>query len=160
MPQYLPVNPMQGVQPIQPRLSQPISNIFPSYGQFPSTYPYNTLNPQLFQQPTNLQTNLPLQNIQPDLPSTIDPSAGIYAPIPFASQLLQQKINMIQPQPLQQEPQQQINDQTNGTNNLNSAQVIPEIPKSNINRGIYKDDTREAKRAKVEFQRTYSHCLY
>jgi hypothetical protein len=137
MPQYLPI------QPVPPRNeSQQAPNMFPPYGQFPSTYPYNTLNPQFFEQ-SNLQPNL-----QPNIsaqPATVNPSAGIYAPIPFAGQSLHSGMQNVMiyasngPQYASHEPA------TNHVSEIVSGPVSRE--------GVYVDDTRNTKRPKIEPKR-------
>ena len=181
MPQYLPIQPLQSMQqPQQPQPQQPQQqlpqqqqsnpNIFPSYGQFPSTYPYNTLNPaQFFDQSFQ-------QNIQPNTttvnPAIINPSSsssvGMYAPIPFVNQSLQPGIQpsmtsmssngggggQFQPQlmpstgqgpPISTQQQQH-------PRHLDFAVEITDPPP----RGVYIDDTRNVKRPKIEQKRTIS----
>jgi hypothetical protein len=133
MPQYLPI------QPNQPRNGQPMSDIFSAYGQFPSTYPYNTLNPQFFEQ-------VNLANIQPNIstqPATVNPSAGIYAPIPFVGS-----------QSLYPGMQNIIPFKSNGSQD--SSKVAAEVKKEPVNRdGTYSDDTRNAKRPKIDEKRNF-----
>lgn len=143
MPQYLPI------QPVPPRLeSHQAPSTFPPYGQFPSTYPYNTLNPQFFEQP-NLQ---PI--IQPNVsaqPATVNPSAGMYAPIPFAGQSLHPGMHTVMaytsngPQYLSHDP---ANNHVSGVS-------------GSINReGAYIDDMRNVKRPKIEPKRFTLSRLY
>ena len=128
LPQYRPI------QPLQPRPEQlNPATIFPNYGQFPSTYPYNTLNPQFFEQP-NLQSTVN--------PVTINPSAGMYAPIPFAGQSLHPGMRNF------------TDYQTNGPQFVNSdpsrQQMSEEIANRSVKReDVYMDDTRTNKRAKI-----------
>ena len=136
MPQYLPL------QPVQPRLDQQTSNIFPSYGQFPSTYPYNTVNPQFFQQTNHLVPNMPAQ------PTTVNPSAGLYAPIPFIGQSLHPGVQNI------------VNYNSNGANYhplpISNNQSVINQPTANppaIREDVYLDDTRDIKRPKIEIKR-------
>lgn len=133
MPQYLPI------QPNQPRNGQPVTNIFTPYGQFPSTYPYNTLNPQFFDQVNlaNIQPTIPIQ------PTTVNPSAGVYAPIPFVGS-----------QSLYPGMQNVIAYKSNGSQD--SSNVAAEIKKEPSNReGVYSDDTRNVKRAKIDEKRNF-----
>ena len=138
MPQYLPI------QPLPSRTeSQQALNMFPPYGQFPSTYPYNTLNPHFFERP-NLQPS-----IQPNVPvqlATVNPSAGMYAPIPFAGQSLHPGM------------------QNTMTYTSNGPHYAPHDPANNhvgveivgqplSREGIYIDDTRNVKRPKIEPKR-------
>ena len=139
MPQYLPI------QPVPPRSqSQPAPNMFSTYGQFPSTYPYNTLNPQFFEQP-NLQPS-----IQPNLsaqPATVNPSAGMYAPIPFAGQSLHPGMQNVMVY-ASNGPQYASHDPANN-------HIPVEIVGGPISReGVYIDDTRNVKRPKIEPKRT------
>jgi hypothetical protein len=133
MPQYIPI------QPLQPPSKQPTpATIFPNYGQFPSTYPYNTLNPQFFQQ-ANLQSTVN--------PATINPSAGMYAPIPFPGQSLHSGMQNV------------MDYQTNGPQFTNSDpsrhQVSVEVSSRPITReDVYIDDTRTNKRPKIVVKRT------
>jgi hypothetical protein len=137
MPQYHPIQ--TTMQPQLQPAQQSNTNPFPSYGQFPSTYPYNTLNPHFFQQ------NLP-QSQAPPQTTTVNPSAGMYAPIPFVNPPFNQ----------QQHPgMQNLMDM-----NPNGSQLAPQIrPKAQgsvdmSNRpmveGVYMDDTRNVKRPKIE----------
>jgi len=170
MPQYLPIQPIQPQKQQQsqvpqqqhPQQQQTNANIFPSYGQFPSTYPYNTLNPaQFFDQSFQ-------QNIQPTTvnPATINPSAGMYAPIPFVNQSIQPGI--------QQDPAsipsngggggQQFQPQVMmatagqvpaaGQQPPRQGNFVVEITRP-PSRGIYVDDTRNVKRPKIEPKRIY-----
>ena len=137
MPQYLPI------QPLPPRKeSQQPPNVFPPYGQFPSTYPYNTLNPQFFEQP-NLQPN-----IHPNVsthPATVNPSAGMYAPIPFAGQSLHPGIQNVMTY-TSNGPQYASHDPANNQ--------ISDIVSGPVSReGVYMDDTRNVKRPKIEPKR-------
>jgi hypothetical protein len=138
MPQYLPIQ----LVPARNE-SQQAPNMFPPYGQFPSTYPYNTLNPQFFDQP-NLQPN-----IQPNVsaqPATVNPSAGIYAPIPFAGQSLHPGMQNVMTY-TSNGPQYASHDPAN-----NHASVkIVSGPRSR--EGVYMDDTRNVKRPKIEPKR-------
>jgi len=139
MPQYLPIQPN-----IAPRNDQPAPNMFSQYGQFPSTYPYNTLNPQYFNQ-SNLSQNIQSNISSP--PVTVNPSAGIYAPIPFVGQSLHPGMQTVMTYPSNSPPfpPQQ----------LHNSQISVEIDSGSINReGVYIDDTRNVKRPKVEIKRT------
>jgi len=132
MPQYIPIQPLQH----RPEQRTP-PTIFPDYGQFPSTYPYNTLNPQFFEQ-SNLQSTVN--------PATINPSAGMYAPIPFVGQ------------PLHPGMQNAVDYQTNGAQFANSdpsrQQVSVEVMSRPITmEGVYIDDTRSNKRPKIAIKR-------
>jgi hypothetical protein len=179
MPQYLPIQPLQPMQQPQqpqsqisqqlPQQQQSNPSIFPTYGQFPSTYPYNTLNPaQFFDQSFQ-------QNIQPNTttvnPAIINPSsssAGMYAPIPFVNQSLQPGI---QPSMTsmssngggggQQFPPQLMPSTGQGPptsmqqqhpRHLDFAVEITDPPP----RGVYIDDNRNVKRPKIEQKRTIS----
>ena len=126
-PQYQ----MQSVQhnaAIEP--AQILTPIYPSYSQFPSTYPYNTVNPQLFQQGQQ-------QNI---VPVPVNPSSIMYAPIPSVSQFLNQ------PVPNAESPQWYNPAERSATN----AQFNVEIKSGSINKeGVYVDDARDPKRAKL-----------
>lgn len=125
MPQYLPIQP----QPQQhPALSQS-PNLIPQYGQFPSTYPYNTLNPQIF---GNQQFNP-----SPSQPGTINPAAGLYAPIPFVGQHAQPGL-------------QPINSNTTTLNAPSPHQnfAVEIVAKPLIREDVYIDDTRDIKRPK------------
>ena len=149
MPQYLPIQPLQPQQQQKPQQSAPI---FPSYGQFPSTYPYNTLDPQFFQQ------NFP-QNIQPNTvnPATINPSAGMYAPIPFVNQSIRPGI---QPNSPRQSNGQQFQPQAMmvSTQPPNMSPPQPnqqsqfpvQSPNQSHREGVYTDDNRNVKRPKIE----------
>lgn len=134
MPQYIPI------QPLQPRPEQQPTppTIFPNYGQFPSTYPYNTLNPQFFEQ-ANLQSTVN--------PATLNPSAGMYAPIPFVGQNLQSGMQNV------------VGYGSNGPQFTNSdpsgRQVSVEIAtRPNTREDVYIDDTRTNKRPKIAAKRT------
>ncbi len=157
MPQYLPIQPLQPQQQQQsqnPQQQQPqqTAPIFPSYGQFPSTYPYNTLDPQFFQQNFS-------QNIQPNTinPATINPSAGMYAPIPFVNQSIRPGI---QPNPPKQSNGQQFQPETmmvsaEPTNmspsQPNQQSEFPvQSPNQSQREGVYTDDNRNVKRPKIE----------
>lgn len=156
MPQYLPI---QSLQPQQqqsqnPQQQQPqqTAPIFPSYGQFPSTYPYNTLDPQFFQQNFS-------QNIQPTTvnPATINPSAGIYAPIPFVNQSIRPGI---QENPSSQSNGQQFQPQvmilSAQPKNISppqpnqQSQFTVQSPNQSQTEGVYTDDNRNVKRPKIE----------
>jgi len=132
MPQYLPVQqqlpqqPQTQPQQLQPTPSQPPPNLMQQYPQFPSTYPYNTLNPQVFAAQQFNQTQAQ--------PAQINPTSAMYAPIPFVGQS-----QPIMHQPIPPAP---------------SASPRPsfavEIPSKSINRqGLYIDDTRDIKRPKL-----------
>jgi hypothetical protein len=134
MPQYLPIQPVpsRNEHPIQP-------NTFPPYGQFPSTYPYNALNPQFFVQ------NLP-QNLQPAHPATVNPSAGMYAPIPFVGQPLHPGMQNVMTYP------------SNGSHlsshaPSNSSLAVEAATGPTNREGLYADDVRNVKRAKIEPKR-------
>ena len=140
MPQYLPI------QPVAPRNEQQqpaaSSNIFPPYGQFPSTYPYNTLNPQFFEQP-----NLAPNHLQSPQPATVNPSAGMYAPIPFVGQSLHPGMQNV------------MTNSSNGSHfssqDPSTYQVAVEIKSGPTSReNVYMDDTRNVKRPKIEPKRT------
>jgi len=145
MPQY---HPMQLQQPQLQQQSQPTQQpqtFLPQYGQFPSTYPYNTINHQFFTD-QNFTTNM-----QQGQPATVNPSAGMYAPIPFVGQTqsirpgMQNTIDLTtnggyHPQLLSQ-PQQQ-------------RQIAVDIAQQISREGIYIDDTRNVKRVKIEPKRT------
>lgn len=137
MPQYHPVQPqMQQLQPTE----QTNASSFPSYGQFPSTYPYNTLNPQFFQQNFS-QPNAPPQG------TTINPSTGMYAPIPFVNPLNQ---------PLHPGMQNVMDMNSNGpqiAQNRQNSQVGEEMSYHPMTEGVYTDDTRNVKRPKIEPRR-------
>src|SRR5271170_5601736 len=134
MPQYIPIQPLQH----RPEQRTP-PTIFPDYGQFPSTYPYNTLNPQFFEQ-SNLQSTVN--------PATVNPSAGMYAPIPFVGQ------------PLHSGMQNVMDYQTNGPQYTNSNasrhQVAVEVmSRPSTREDVYIDDTRTNKRPKIAIKRTF-----
>ena len=144
MPQYLPIQPVPPRNQQQQQTQQqqrPHTNMFHPYGQFPSTYPYNTMNPQFFEQQSNLQQNIP-PNVSAQ-PVTVNPSAGMYAPIPFVGQSLHPGMQNVMTYP---------------SNGQNFSDEIPsnrpfavEIPSRPISReGVYMDDTRNVKRPKIE----------
>jgi len=129
LPQYIPI------QPLQPRPEQQPTppSILPNYGQFPSTYPYNTLDPQFFEQ-ANLQSTVN--------PATLHPSVGMYAPIPFVGQ------------PLQSGMQNAMDYRSKGpqltTSDPSRQQLSVEITSRPIPReDLYIDDTRTNKRPKI-----------
>ena len=140
MPQYHPIQPP--IQQIHPQIQpapQTNANLFPSYGQFPSTYPYNTLNPQFFQQ------NYPQPNPTAQ-PTTVNPSAGMYAPIPF--------VNQTHNQSLRPGMQNLMTMNSNGlqipAQNRSMNQVKVEMSVRPVTEGVYSDDTRNVKRPKIE----------
>jgi hypothetical protein len=98
----------------------------PQYTQFPSTYPYNTLNPQIFNQ--QFTPSAPQ-------PATSYPPAGLYAPIPVVGQP-QPGVQMLKNESTAPPPP-----------HSNITVEIPQIP---MNReGVYMDDTRNVKRPKL-----------
>jgi hypothetical protein len=126
-PQYVPVQ-QQQPQILQTAPSQLPPNIMPQYTQFPSTYPYNTLNPQVFNQQQYNQT----ASQQGAMP----PASGLYAPIPF--------INPSQPYVQTQPTHPQ---QSTIPLRPNFAVEITNRPVSR--EGVYVDDTRDLKRQKL-----------
>jgi hypothetical protein len=146
MPQYHPIQPVppRNEQQQQQQQKRPQTNIFPPYGQFPSTYPYNTLNPQFFEQQSNLQQNNP-PNISAQ-PVTVNPSAGMYAPIPFVGQSLHPGMQNVMTYP--------SNGQPFRTESPSKGYITVEINSNPISReGVYVDDTRNVKRPKIELKR-------
>lgn len=132
MPQYLPL------QPNNPATQQSASTVFPTYGQFPSTYPYNTLDPQFFQQ--NLQPNISAQSV------AINPSAGMYMPIPPTGRTLRPEMLNV------------TNYSSNGPivtpQNLSTDQAPIATTSGLANpEDVYTDDIRNAKRPRVEYKR-------
>jgi hypothetical protein len=134
-PQYHPIQPIQ-----QSQSAGQAPALFPPYGQFPSTYPYNTINQQYFTDPSftsNIQTNA--------APTTVNPSAGMYAPIPFIGQSLRPGIQTAALPPSQFQPPR--------------LQVSVEVNPPASREGVYMDDTRNVKRAKIEPKRTFRSLL-
>jgi hypothetical protein len=141
MPQYLPVQPrpspsdqpaISNANVIQPQFRQQFQQ------QFPNTYPYN-LDPHFFNQ-GNLQGTIPAQQ-----PMTVNPSAGLYAPIPSLGQTIQPA--------LQNVVSQSSGNGTNPAARIHSPFAV-EVQVAPINReGVYVDDTRNAKKARIDAQR-------
>ena len=142
MPQYLPVQPRPSPSD-QPAISNP-NVIQPQFQQqfqqqFPNLYPYN-LSPNFFSQ-GNLQGIAPAPQ-----PMTVNPSAGLYAPIPSLGQIVQPAF-------------QNVVSQTSGNGGRPAAGThspfAVEVQVGPINReGVYVDDTRNAKKARIDQQRT------
>jgi len=130
MPQYLPV------QPRPPPSDQPVISDPNGFNQqFPNTYPYNTLSPHFFNE-GNFQRIAPAQQ-----PMTVNPSAGLYAPIPSLGQTITPAI-------------QNVGARASGngvspvarTNSPLAVEV--RVGPTNLE-GIYVDDTRNAKKARI-----------
>jgi len=126
-----------------PHSDQPAaSNLQVFQQQFPNTYPYNALGADFLNQ-GYLQGNPPIQQ-----PMTVNPSAGLYAPIPFVAQAIQPALQNIAGHSFE-----------TGVKPASGTQrpVAVEVEVTRTNReGVYADDTRNVKKAKIEPKRIHS----
>jgi hypothetical protein len=116
-----------------PRQMEQMSLSIPNFEQYPTTYPYNTLNPQIL-------ANLPFSQAQGQQIASQQQQLPFYAPIPFPP---------IQPAPSPRLPIQPTPSPAAQIRAVPRQQVSVEVISKPLNReGMYIDDPRQQKRPK------------